>query len=149
MPVLRLFVYWALASVSLVQNGWAQMVMNRAGVKYVLLNTNTVQIHFFGVSNTNANTPAKKWWNTNTNTNTAHQVQIQIHIEAEIKLLPFCGRYIQIHSIVRIFLIILISLKAVSKGEINNTSTLVHLIARHWVGDKPLSEPMMARFTEA
>ena len=62
----------------------------RAGVKYVLSNTNTNTNTFFsGVSNTNTNTNtlAKIW--SNTNTNTAHQIQIQIHNEAETKLPPF------------------------------------------------------------
>ena len=64
------------------------MTRSRAGVKYVLSNTNTNANTFFsGVSNTNTNTPAKILSNTNTNTNTAHQ--IQIHNEAETKLPPF------------------------------------------------------------
>ena len=77
---------------------------HRAGVKYVLSNTNTNTNTFFsGVSNTNTNTntPAKIWSNTNTNTNTAHQIQIQIHNEAETKLPPFYRWHIQIHCIVR------------------------------------------------
>ena len=78
----------------------------RAGVKYVLSNTNTNTNTFFsGVSNTNTNTntPAKIWSNTNTNTNTAHQIQIQIqiHNEAETKLPPFYRWHIEIYCIVR------------------------------------------------
>ena len=76
----------------------------RAGVKYVLSNTNTNTNTFFsGVSNTNTNTntQAKIWSNTNTNTNTAHQIQIQIHNEAETKLPPFYRWHIEIYCIVR------------------------------------------------
>ena len=78
----------------------------RAGVKYVLSNTNTnTNTIFSGVSNTNTNTntPAKIWSNTNTNTNTAHQIQIQIqiHYEAETKLPPFYWWHIKIYCIVR------------------------------------------------
>ena len=36
-----------------------------------------------------------------------------------------------------------ISLKSVSKGPINNIPALVQIMAWHWPGDKPLSEPMM------
>ena len=36
-----------------------------------------------------------------------------------------------------------ISMKFVPKGPINNIPVLVHIIARHRPGDKPLSEPMM------
>ena len=74
----------------------------RAGVKYVLSNTNTNTNTFFSRvsnTNTNTNTPAKIW--SNTNTNTAHQIQIQIHNEAETKLPPFYRWHIQIHCIVR------------------------------------------------
>ena len=70
----------------------------RAGVKYVLSNTNTF---FSGVSNTNTNTntPAKIW--SNTNTYTAHQIQIQIQIHNETKLPPFYRWHIEIYCIVR------------------------------------------------
>ena len=78
----------------------------RAGVKYVLSNTNTNTNTFFSRvsnTNTNTNTPAKIWSNTNTNTNTAHQIQIQIqiHNEAETKLPPFYRWHIEIYCIVR------------------------------------------------
>ena len=84
----------------------ARAFWTRAGVKYVLSNTNTNTNTFFsGVSNTNTNTntPAKIWSNTNTNTNTAHQIQIQIqiHNEAETKLPPFYRWHIEIYCIVR------------------------------------------------
>ena len=36
-----------------------------------------------------------------------------------------------------------ISLKFVPKGPINNNPALVQIMAWHWSGDKPLSEPMM------
>ena len=88
-----------MAKVNLVR--WAP---GRAGVKYVLSNTNTNTNTFFSRvsnTNTNTNTPAKIWSNTNTNTNTAHQIQIQIHNEAETKLPPFYRWHIQIHCIVR------------------------------------------------
>ena len=36
-----------------------------------------------------------------------------------------------------------IALKFVPKGPINNVPALVQIMAWHWSGDKPLSEPMM------
>ena len=42
-----------------------------------------------------------------------------------------------------------ISLKFVPKGPINNIPALVQIMAWRRPGDKPLSEPMMADFTEA
>ena len=38
-----------------------------------------------------------------------------------------------------------ISLKFVPKGSINNISALVQIMAWHWPGYKPLSEPMVVR----
>ena len=116
---------------------------DRAGVKYVLSNTNTNTNTFFsGVSNTNTNTntPVKIW--SNTNTNTAHQIQIQIHNEAETKLRPFYRWNIKIYCIVteKMVLFIQVSLKIISKGPIYNKPTLVQIIAWRWVGNKPLSD---------
>ena len=110
----------------------------RAGVKYVLSNTNTNTNTFFSrVSNTNTNTPAKIW--SNTNTNTAHQIQIQIHNEAETKLPPFYRWHIQIHCIVRrLFCLFKFHSKIVSKGPIHrNKLALVQIMAWCWVGNKP------------
>ena len=81
-------------------SGWVSSPSIRAGVKYVLSNTNTNTL-FSGVSNTNTNTSAKIWSNTNTNTAHQIQIQIQIHNEAETKLLPFYRWHIQIHCIAR------------------------------------------------
>ena len=36
-----------------------------------------------------------------------------------------------------------ISLKFVPKGPINNIQALIQMMAWHWIGNKPLSEPMM------
>ena len=41
------------------------------------------------------------------------------------------------------------SLKFVAGGPINNTATLVWIMAWHRIGDKPLSKPMLARFNDA
>ena len=41
-----------------------------------------------------------------------------------------------------------ISLKFVPKSPIDNTPGLVQVMAWHWIGDKPLSEPMLTRFTD-
>ena len=38
-----------------------------------------------------------------------------------------------------------ISLKFVPKGPINNIPTLVQIMAWRWIGDKPLSKPMVVR----
>ena len=42
-----------------------------------------------------------------------------------------------------------ISLKYVPTGSINNITALVQIMAWCRPGDKPLSEPMMVKFTEA
>ena len=42
-----------------------------------------------------------------------------------------------------------ISLKFLPKGPIDNNWALVYKMARHWIGDKPLSEPMLTWFTDA
>ena len=47
-----------------------------------------------------------------------------------------------------IWISIKISLKLVPKGSINNTPALVQIMAWHWAGDKPLSEPIMASFAD-
>ena len=41
------------------------------------------------------------------------------------------------------------SLKFVPKGQINNIPALVKIMAWRRIGDKPLSEPMLTRFTDA
>ena len=44
---------------------------------------------------------------------------------------------------------ILIEMKFVSKGRIDNNSTLVYIMEWRRIGDKPLSEQMLTRFTDA
>ena len=46
-------------------------------------------------------------------------------------------------------ILIEISLKFVPKGPIDNNSALVQIMAWRWIGDKPLSEPMLTRFSDA
>ena len=46
-------------------------------------------------------------------------------------------------------ILIKISLKFVHGSQINNIPALFQIMAEHQPGDKPLSEPMMAYFTEA
>ena len=46
-------------------------------------------------------------------------------------------------------ILIKISLKFVPKGPIDNNLALVQIMAWRRIGDKPLSEPMMTRFTDA
>ena len=46
-------------------------------------------------------------------------------------------------------ILIKISLKFVPKGPINNNWTLVQIMARRRIGNEPLSEPMLTRFTHA
>ena len=41
------------------------------------------------------------------------------------------------------------SLNFVPKGQINNIPALVKIMAWRRIGDKPLSEPMLTRFTDA
>ena len=36
----------------------------------------------------------------------------------------------------------------IAKGQIDNTSILVQLMARRRTGDKPFSEPMLTQFTD-
>ena len=45
--------------------------------------------------------------------------------------------------------LIKISLKFVPKGPIDNNPALVQIMAWRWLGDKPLSDPMLTRFTDA
>ena len=42
-----------------------------------------------------------------------------------------------------------IALKFVSKGPFNNKPASIQVMAWCWTGDEPLSEPMMAKFTDA
>ena len=44
-------------------------------------------------------------------------------------------------------ILIIISLKFVSKGSIDNNLALVKIVAWLHIGDKPVSEPMLTRFT--
>ena len=46
-------------------------------------------------------------------------------------------------------ILIEMSLKFVPKGSIDNNLALVHIMACHRIGAKPLSEPMLTRFTHA
>ena len=46
-------------------------------------------------------------------------------------------------------ILIEISLKFVPKGPIDNNSALVQIMAWRRIGDKPLSEPMLTRFSDA
>ena len=47
------------------------------------------------------------------------------------------------------FILIKISLKFVPEGPINNIQALVQVMAWRRIGDKPLSEPMQTRYTDA
>ena len=42
-----------------------------------------------------------------------------------------------------------ISLQFVTRGPLNNIPAFVQIMARRRSGDKPISEPMMAKFNEA
>ena len=46
-------------------------------------------------------------------------------------------------------ILIKISLKFVPYGPIDNNQALVQILTWYWIGNKPLSEPMMALFTDA
>ena len=46
-------------------------------------------------------------------------------------------------------ILIEISLKFVQRGSIDNKPILVQIMAWRWIGDKPLSEPMLTQFTDA
>ena len=58
---------------------------------------------------------------------------------------PFRRQYFQMHFCI----LIEISLKFVPKGPIDNNPALVQIMAWCRIGDKPLSQPMMNRFTDA
>ena len=45
--------------------------------------------------------------------------------------------------------LIQISLKFVSRSPIDNKPEVIQAMAWCWIGDKPLSEPMLAQFTDA
>ena len=47
---------------------------------------------------------------------------------------------------VKLHILIRISLKFVSKGQIDNKNALVQVMAWCWIGDKPFSEPIMTQF---
>ena len=49
----------------------------------------------------------------------------------------------------KLYILIQISLKFFGKGQIDNESALVQVMAWHWTGDKPLTEPMLTWFTDA
>ena len=49
----------------------------------------------------------------------------------------------------KFYILIKISLKFVPKGPIDNYPALVQMMAWRRIGDKPLSEPMLTRFTDA
>ena len=46
-------------------------------------------------------------------------------------------------------ILIRISLKFVHKGPVDNNPELVKIMTWYRIGDKPLSEPMLIRFTDA
>ena len=48
-----------------------------------------------------------------------------------------------------VWILLKISLKFVPKGPINNIPALLQIMAWRRPGDKPLSEPMLTRFTGA
>ena len=48
-----------------------------------------------------------------------------------------------------LWILIIISLKFVPKGSINNIPALVQIMAWRRTGDKPLSEPMMTQLNDA
>ena len=49
----------------------------------------------------------------------------------------------------KLCILIDISLKLVPTGPVDNNTALVKIIAWRRIGDKPLSEPMLTRFTDA
>ena len=49
----------------------------------------------------------------------------------------------------KVRILIKISLKFVPKGQIDNIQALVQIMAWRRIGDKPLSEPMLPRFSDA
>ena len=49
----------------------------------------------------------------------------------------------------KFYILIRISLKFLPKGPFDNKSALVHVMAWHQTGDKPLPEPMFTKFTDA
>ena len=48
-----------------------------------------------------------------------------------------------------VWILIMISLKFVPNGPINNIPALVQIMVRHRIGDKPLSEPKVTQFHDA
>ena len=73
-----------------------------------------------------------------------HQGSVSEHIEAETKWLPFPDDILKwIFLNENVWILIEISLKFVPRGPIYNIPALVQIMAWHWPGDKPLSEPMM------
>ena len=70
---------------------------------------------------------------------------IDYHIEAETKWPTFSRLHFAMHFLKEnVGVFNMISMKFVPKGEIDNNTTLVQMIAWHRIGDKPLSESMLA-----
>ena len=72
-------------------------------------------------------------------------------ISLRAKLLPSRGRYFDMHlREKKIVYFYKFQLKFVPEGRpIDNNPKLVQIMAWHRIGDKPLSEPMLTRFTDA
>ena len=49
----------------------------------------------------------------------------------------------------KFYILIKMSLMFVPKGPIDNNPALVQIMVWHRIGDNPLSEPMLTRFTDA
>ena len=60
---------------------------------------------------------------------------------------PYSGRHFQMKE--KVWTLIIISLKLVSEGPINNMPALDQIIAWCRSGDKPLSKPLMGWFGDA
>ena len=72
------------------------------------------------------------------------------HISPWTKWLPFCRQHFLCNFMNERFgIFIHISLTFVPKNLVYNRSALVQVMAWHWTGDKPISEPMLTQFTDA
>ena len=75
---------------------------------------------------------------------------VPLFISPWTKWMPFCRWYFQMHFHEWKFCILIkISPKFVPKHPIDNNPALVQIMAWRWIGDKPLSVPMLSWFNDA
>ena len=79
---------------------------------------------------------------------TSQKCSYDTYLSQHIKCPSFCRRHLAMHFLEwKICILIKIQLKFVPNGLILHMSALVHVIASHWIGHKPISE-LLTKFCE-